>query len=52
MAKRTTNKHFIFKLEGTIECDSRADAIDRIENAIAEYLDDSKITKMDIVEGP
>jgi hypothetical protein len=47
-----TTKHFIFKLEGTIECDSRADAIDKIENAIAEYLDESQITKIDVIEGP
>jgi hypothetical protein len=45
-------KHYIFKVEGTIECDSRADAIDKIENAIIGHLDDSEITKIEVVERP
>ena len=44
-------KHYIFKLEGTVESASRADAIDKIENDIIGHLDDSEITKIDVVEG-
>lgn len=37
-------KQYIFKVEGTVECPSRAGAVDKIENAIIE------ITNIDVVE--